>query len=270
MLIGVKEYGCPHLLFVKLLNAQDVLFVVIVDVKVGSVEFAILQHNENRVVAMEFTKIIPTVVIIQALHIMVEPHLTASQCATALRLQRYLMNLILRKQIASRLLTLHHNLREIAVEENLLEFAVGLQRNLNDLSLTIGISGEVMHLTSWCTSRYVILTIVGNTRNVKSLNEILSVLTVAIHHVVNRACIVALKHGYVNNFSLFLFGFRARGFANEDFFLNARHLVRSVAVEDNHIVDVRTVAHKFILLKARTDKAIHTIDVKFFVGFNHL
>ena len=56
-----------------------------------------------------------------------------------------------------------------------------------------------------------------------------------------------------------------------------KHLVRhtddlvfSVFVEDDDIVDVRTVADKLVLLQPCADEAIGAIDVEFLVGLSHL
>ena len=80
LLVGIKEHGRPHFLFVELLHAQDARrFVVVVEVKVGGVEIPVFEHNEHEVVRMKFSEILAALVIVEALHVGIKPHLAAAQ-----------------------------------------------------------------------------------------------------------------------------------------------------------------------------------------------
>ena len=57
--------------------------------------------------------------------------------------------------------------------------------------------------------------------------------------------------------------------AYEEFVGYTYHLVTAVLVEQNHVVDIRTVGHELVFLERSTDKAVFAIDIKFFVGFHH-
>ena len=42
---------------------------------------------------------------------------------------------------------------------------------------------------------------------------------------------------------------------------NAYHFVFAVAIEDNDIVNIRTVAHKLVFFECRAEKTVITIDI---------
>ena len=74
----------------------------------------------------------------------------------------------------------------------------------------------------------------------------------------------------MDDFCLLLFCLRAFGFSHEEFVGNVNNLVCSVLVEEDDIVDVRTVLHVFVLLHARADEAFLAVDVEFLIGFDNL
>ena len=80
-----------------------------------------------------------------------------------------------------------------------------------------------------------------------------------VEHIVDGAGVVALKHIEVDDI-----------FAHINFFAHLNHLEFTIFVENDNVVDVGAIAHKFIFLQPRANKAIGTIDVEFFVGFRHL
>ena len=83
LLIGIEEYGRPHLVFVKLLNAQNARrLVVIVEVEIGGIELPVLQDNEYEVVRVELTQVLSTSIVIKALYIMVKPNSSTAKMAS--------------------------------------------------------------------------------------------------------------------------------------------------------------------------------------------
>ena len=58
--------------------------------------------------------------------------------------------------------------------------------------------------------------------------------------------------------------------AHKDLLGHTDYLVFSIFVENDDIVEIGTVADKLILLHARSDEAVLTVDVELFVGFHHL
>ena len=57
--------------------------------------------------------------------------------------------------------------------------------------------------------------------------------------------------------------------AHEYFFCHTDHLVFTIFVEDDDIVDVRTVTDELVLLQTSTDETVGAVDVEFLVGFCH-
>ena len=52
---------------------------MVVEVKVGGVEIPVFEHNEHEVVRMKFSEILAALVIVEALHVGIKPHLAAAQ-----------------------------------------------------------------------------------------------------------------------------------------------------------------------------------------------
>ena len=99
-LVGIEE-GCrPHLLRVEFLNEKYVLFVVVVEVEVSSVELARVEDDEDTVVAVELTEILPVVVVVEALDVVVEPYLASSEGAGAMTFEAYALYLEFGQEIA--------------------------------------------------------------------------------------------------------------------------------------------------------------------------
>ena len=63
----------PDLAGIILFYTQDVIFVVIVDVEVRQVITTVFQDNKYLVFSIEFAKILPLSIIVEALDIAVEP-----------------------------------------------------------------------------------------------------------------------------------------------------------------------------------------------------
>ena len=128
-------YTGPHLACVVLLNAEDVVFVMVVDVEIGQVETPVLEHNEYLVFAVELAKELSLSVVVEAFDVAVEPNLAATQSAAAMALERHLADLNLGQDVASAASALDGYLTEILVEEDLLQFRIGLENDLNHFCL---------------------------------------------------------------------------------------------------------------------------------------
>ena len=67
-------------MLVKLLHTQYARrLVVVVEVEAGGVELAALQDDEHVIVGVELAKVLAAAVVIESLHIVVEPHLAAAK-----------------------------------------------------------------------------------------------------------------------------------------------------------------------------------------------
>ena len=105
----------------------------------------------------------------------------------------------------------------------------------------------------------VVLLVAGQRGHVETFHEVVALLAVTIHRIIDRARVALLEHGEIEHV-----------LPHEDFFGDADHLVFTVLVEDDDIVEVGAVAHELVFLQARTDKAVGAVDIEFLVGFCHL
>ena len=95
--------------------------------------------------------------------------------------------------------------------------------------------------------------------------------SVAIDDIINCAFIALLKDGDVNDlYFLFLLRLHALGLTDKHLIGHARNLIRTVAIEDDDIVDRRTVLHELVLFEAHAHEAIFAVDVEFFGSFDYL
>ena len=63
-LFGIVESSGPYLLRVILLDAQDILLVVVVEVEVGRVELSVVEDDENYFIGVELPEVLSVVVIV--------------------------------------------------------------------------------------------------------------------------------------------------------------------------------------------------------------
>ena len=67
-------------MLVKLLHTQYARrLIVVVEVEAGGVELAALQDDEHVIVGVELAKVLAAAVVVESLHIVVEPHLAAAK-----------------------------------------------------------------------------------------------------------------------------------------------------------------------------------------------
>ena len=158
---------------------------MVVHIKVGQVEVATLQNHQNLIAAIELTQVVALLVVIQTLHIRIEPYLTSTQGTEAMTLQGDSADIQLGQHVTHTLTTLDGQFREVLVKEYTLQLGVGLQDNLDDLGLSVGVGCEVEHPAARLALSQVILTISGDAGYIKALDIANTVLAVAVHHIVN-------------------------------------------------------------------------------------
>ena len=178
----------------------------------------------------------------------------------AVTLQADAVNTLLGEQITFGRTSLDEDIFKVAFQENVLSFFLGInvQRNLNALGLTIGIGREINHLRAGGTQGQVVFAVARHGRHVETLHIVKALFAIAINHIVDGAFVVFLEHLQPNN-----------AFAHENLVGHLQHLIFSIAIEDNHIVNIRTVAHKLVLLQPRSDETFLTIDVEFLIGLHY-
>ena len=106
---------------------------------------------------------------------------------------------------------------------------------------------------------YIVLTVTSAGIDAEALNKIASLFAVAIYAVVDGALITLLPYLKVDDV-----------LAHINLVGNFDCLISAVAIEDDNVVDIRTVAHEFSLLETSTNEALLTVDIEFLVSLYHL
>ena len=169
------------------------------------------------------------------------------------------MHLELCQQITLSSTSLDEHLGEVLVEEYLFELWCRVECYLDNFSLAIGIGGEINDTRSWGSNGQVVFAIASNRRHVEALDIIESFLSVTIHHIINSALVVFLKHTkpqYILSYEYLI--------------CHTDDLELTIFVEDNDIIDIGTVADKLVFLQSCTYKSIGTVDIEFLIGLNNL
>ena len=116
---------------------------MVVHIEVGGVELSVVQNDQNLVVAHELAQIVAALVIVQSVHIVVEPHLSSAQGGAAPALQSDALHLQFGEQVSDTLFSLDVDFAEIAVKEYLFQFGHRFECHLDDFGLTVRIGSEV-------------------------------------------------------------------------------------------------------------------------------
>lgn len=66
LLVSIVEGNCPYEVGIELLNQQYIGLVVVGKVEVGSIEIAIVEYDQNRVVAIKLAKAFAASVVVEA------------------------------------------------------------------------------------------------------------------------------------------------------------------------------------------------------------
>ena len=99
LVVGIIEDGCPYLISLVFLDAQDILFVVVVQIEVGEIALAALQDYEDLIIVVELAQQTAVLIVVQAVHIGIIPHLAASEGRVAVTLQSDAVHGVLRQQV---------------------------------------------------------------------------------------------------------------------------------------------------------------------------
>ena len=118
---------------------------MVVQVEVTQIVITVLQYYQYLVIIEELAQHLSVLVVVQTVHIRVEPNLTSAQCRVTVTLQTDAVNSVFCKQVALRGATFDHHLREVLLDEYLLYLLRWVECYLNYLCLTVWIGGKVHH-----------------------------------------------------------------------------------------------------------------------------
>ena len=199
--------------------------------------------------------------VVDALHVGVEPHLASAERGVAVALQRDAVDGVAGEEVALCAASLDEDVAEVDFLEYVLPFLsdIGVERHLDDLRLAVGVGREVHHARSRLALRHVILSVACAGGHAEALDVVGPLLSVAIDEVEDRAVVVLLEDLDVEDV-----------LADEDLVLYLDDLVLAVAVEDDDVVDIGAVLHQFRLFQSRADEAGLAVDVEFLVALRHL
>ena len=177
---------------------------MIVDVERGCVERATLQNDEHKVAAVKLAQRLAAAVVVEAMDIVVEPHLSPAERRLSVRFQRNLVHLIAGEEVAARLAAFDHQRAEIVIEYLLFELRIWLQKHMDHLGFAVGIGGEIKYAAARLSGGEVVFTVVRHGRHVEAFDIAGAVLAVTVDDVVRRATVVLLEHGDMEKLSFFL------------------------------------------------------------------
>ena len=129
----------------KLLYAQDVVLVVVVDIKVCHIILAALEDYEDAVVLVELAEQSAVVIVVQTVHVRVEPYLPAAQRTVSVALQRDAVYRVFGEDIAHCRPALHEDGGEVFLYKDVLQFRRGVEGHLDYFGLAVRVGGEIVH-----------------------------------------------------------------------------------------------------------------------------
>ena len=142
-MVGIVKRGSPYLVRIKFLHDAYIIFIVVAQVEVGSIEITVVQNNQYAVVALEFTQIFTSSVIVEAEYVTVKPYFTSTERRTSFLFQGYLMYRQAGKNHTSCLTSLDADLAEIMLEDDTAYTRIRFQCHLDDFGFSVRISTEI-------------------------------------------------------------------------------------------------------------------------------
>ena len=116
---------------------------MVVGIEVGDIKLARLQHHQNGVVLVKLAEQTSVLVIVDAVHIGVEPHLPSAERRVAVALQSYAMNGVSCYELSLGTTSLDRHEREVFLYDDLPKARVSLKDDLYYLCLAVGVGGEI-------------------------------------------------------------------------------------------------------------------------------
>ena len=194
MLVGIIQYHCPNLIRLVLLNAQDVVLVVVRHVEVREVELTVFQNHQNLIIIMELSEELSVLIVVQAVDIRIEPDLSAAECRTPMTLQRDAMHGIFRQQVALCVLSFDDQFAEVLVDKQFLLVHAGLEGDFDYLCFSVRVSSEIEHPATLLPLGKVVFTVACHTGHIETLDEIEALTTVAIYYIIYRTTVALLEY----------------------------------------------------------------------------
>ena len=134
----------------------------------------------------------------------------------------------------------------------------GLEHHTDHLGFAVRVGGEIDHTRTGFTLRQVIFFVACYTGHVEALHIVDATLAVAVNDVIYRALVFLFEDVDMDDIG-----------ADKDLLGYFHHFVFAVLVEDNDVVDIRTIADEFVLLEARADESFFSVDIEFLVGLGY-
>ena len=97
---------------------------------------------------------------------------------------------------------------------------------------------------------HIVFPVASDGGDVESLDVVEARLSVAIDHIVDGTLVVLLEYIHVQHV-----------LAHEELVRHTHHLVTSVLVEQDDIVDVRAIRHELVFLQTGADESFLAVDI---------
>lgn len=160
------------------------------------------------------------------------------------------MYLVVRYDVSHRLATFDGDTAEIFFDERSFQAGLGFEDYFQYFGFAVGVGAEPYDFRARSTLREIVFFVAGNACYGKTFHIVQTFFTISVNDVVNGAGIIPFEHVQVKNV-----------FPDEHFFTDFYDFVFAVFVEDDNIVDVGTVAYKFVPFQPGADKSFISVDV---------
>ncbi len=132
------------------------------------------------------------------------------------------------------------------------------QQNFQHFGFTVRIGREIGHPRAFCAFCQVVFLVACYAGYGKPFHVRESGFSVAVNGIVNCSFVVPFENGNVQ-----------RIFPDKCLFRNFGYKISPVAAENNNVVDIGTIAYKFLFSEACSHKSFLAVDIQFFIFHHH-
>ena len=169
-LVGIIEHSSPHNARAIFFNSNYSLVVVILSIERCSEEIAVFHHHKYSVVAEKLAKQFTAAVIVQAKHIVVEPHFAATKRRHTALLERNAVYFVFSYHVTPRKLSFNQQIGKVDVELQHFEALLWFECDSQRFSFAVGICSEPNNSAAGLTLSDVIFFVASDSGHGKALH----------------------------------------------------------------------------------------------------
>ncbi len=228
------------------------------EVEARSIVVARGGEHQDAIFVPELAQIVTLSVVVDAQHVGVEPHLAAAQRRVAFLFEGNRLDVVLGQHVAACGTRLDSQFGQVLEYLQFLQMKRRLQGDADHLSLAVGIGGEIDYARTGFALRQVVLLVAGHARHVEALHIVYTASSVAIDDVIDGTFVLLLEDIDMQDIR-----------ADKELLGHTNHLVLTVFVEDDDVVQVGAVAEELVFLESRSDEAFLAVDIQLLVVLHH-